>query len=138
MVHRAARAPLKKDYDAMRMKAGAPSVQASREVEALKNAKSGAATKQGAARMEYKSKEGQTQNLATQSKNIQGRAVYQVGNAWVDSQVQAAGNANVRRIQFASEEYFDLLKSEPQSAQFLALGQNVRFAVKGQVFEIFE
>lgn len=131
-------ARMKKDYDAMRMKAGAPSVQASREVEALKNAKSGAATKQGAARMAYKSKEGKTQNLATQSKNIQGRAVYQVGNAWVDSQVQAAGNVNVRRIQFASEEYFDLLKSEPQSAQFLALGQNVRFAVKGQVFEIFE
>lgn len=131
-------ARMKKDYDAMRMKAGAPSVQASREVEALKNAKSGAATKQGAARMDYKSKEGQTQNLAAQTKNIQGRAVYQVGNAWVDSHVQAAGNASVRRVQFASAEYFDLLKSEPQSAQFLALGQNVRFALKGQVYEIFE
>lgn len=122
-------ARMKGDYDAMSAKAGAPSVQASREVEALKNAQNVAQTKQGTERMG---------KLAANTKNIQGRAVYQVGENWVDSNVQAVKNTNVQRIQFASAAYFDLLKKEPLSAAFLALGRNVRFALKNQIYEVFE
>lgn len=122
-------ARMKSDYDAMQMKAGAPSVQASREVEALKNAKNQAQMKQGMDRVT---------TLAVQTKNVQGRAVYQMGNNWIDSQVQATQNAKAKRIQFASSAYFDLLNTEPKAAEFLALGRNVRFALKGQVYEIHE
>jgi hypothetical protein len=129
---------MKGEYGAMTQKAGAPSVQASREVEALKNAQNDAQVKQGAERMTYVDSEGKTQNLAAQTKNVHGRAVYQAGSNWIDSQVQAVRNAKIRRIQFASVEYFDLLRSEPQAAAFLALGKNVQFAVGERVYEVFE
>ncbi len=131
-------AAMKDEYSAMSAKAGAPSVQASREVEALKNAQNDAQVKQGAERMTYIDSEGKMQNLAAQTKNVHGRAVYQTGSNWVDSQVQAVKNAKVRRIQFASAEYFDLLHSEPQAAAFMALGRNVQFAVGERVYEVFE
>jgi hypothetical protein len=41
-------------------------------------------------------------------------------------------------VQFASKEYFDLLKNEPESAQWLALGNSVTFALRDQVYEIYE
>jgi hypothetical protein len=69
---------------------------------------------------------------------VQGRAVYQVGEQWVDSQVQSAKNPNVQRIRFASAEYFHLLSKEPRAAQFLALGRNVRFALEAQIYEVHE
>jgi len=131
-------ARMKGEYGAMQQKAGAPSVQASREVESLKNAMNKAQVNQGAARMTYQDKEGKTQNLAAQTRNVQGRAVYQVGSNWVDSQVQAMRNANVQRVKFASAAYFDLLSKEPQSAPFLALGRNVSFALNQQVYEVYE
>jgi hypothetical protein len=88
--------------------------------------------------MTYVDKSGKTQNLAAQSKNVQGRAVYQAGDKWIDSRVQSVRNTNVKRIQFASTAYFELLKNEKLSAEFLALGRNVRFALNDQVYEIFE
>ena len=130
---------MKGDYDAMRRKAGAPSVQASKEVEALKNAQNSAQINQGSSRMNYKDSKGKSQNLGAQMKNVQGRAVYQVGDDnWVDSQLQSTRRANAKRIQFASPAYFELLSKEPQAAPFLALGRNVNFVLKDQVYEVFE
>ncbi|HVR39266.1 MAG TPA: VIT domain-containing protein [Thermoanaerobaculia bacterium] len=123
-----ARRSMKGDYDAMKQKAGAPSVQASVEVENLKKAQNNAQTKQGQSRA----------NLNAQTRNVQGRAVYQVGANWIDSHVDAVKNANVNRVKFASTEYFDLLSKEPKAAPFLALGRNVRFALKNQIYEVYE
>ncbi|HEX6161024.1 MAG TPA: VIT domain-containing protein [Thermoanaerobaculia bacterium] len=129
---------MKADYDAMQKKAGAPSVQASREVEALKGAKNQAQMNQGAERMTFQDKSGKTRNLAALSKNVQGRAVYQTGEAWVDSRIQSKPRTNVQRIEFASSQYFELLQNEPRSAEFLALGKNVSFALGDQVYEVYE
>ncbi|HWW62077.1 MAG TPA: VWA domain-containing protein, partial [Thermoanaerobaculia bacterium] len=131
-------AKIKGEYDAMRQKAGAPSVQASVEVEALKNARNSAQVNQGKKRLDYKDSAGATQNLATQMKNVRGRAVYQVGNNWIDSDVQAARDQTVRRVRFASAEYFDLLNKEPHAADFLALGRNVRFVAGGRIYDVYE
>ena len=131
-------ARMKGEYDAMQSKVGAPSVQASREVEALKGAQNQQQASQGAARMNYSDAKGKTQNLAALAKNVQGRAVYQSGEQWVDSRVQSKPRANVQRVQFASAAYFDLLKNEPKAAEFLALGRNVSFALGERVIEIYE
>lgn len=131
-------ARMKDEYGAMKQKGGAPSVQASREVEALKNAVNHQQVNQGSSRMTYQDAEGKTRNLAAQTKNVQGRAVYQVGNNWVDSQVQATKNAKVQRVKFASPAYFELLAREPKAAPFLALGRNVSFAVSDRVYEVYE
>lgn len=128
----------KEDYEAMSLKSGSRGVMASKEVEALKNAKNFLEIYQGRSRLDYKDKTGEVQNLASQVKNIQGRAIYQAGDFWVDSKIQTLKGEQVKRIQFASPEYFALLEKEPESAQYLALGKNVRFVLKDRIYEIFE
>jgi Ca-activated chloride channel family protein len=67
-----------------------------------------------------------------------GRAFYQNGPQWVDSEVQMRQNAKRQRVQFNSDEYFDLLKNQPQAAQWAAVGRNVQFVLKDTVYEIHE
>jgi hypothetical protein len=77
-------------------------------------------------------------NLTQQLRNIQGRAVYQSGKFWVDSELQNQKAKNQKRIQFNSTDYFKLLKDKPETSQFLALGQNVRFHYDNTFYEIYE
>jgi Ca-activated chloride channel homolog len=69
---------------------------------------------------------------------IRGKTFTQTGALWADTALQSAANFKRNRIQFASNEYFDLLKREPDSAEWLALGGNVSFAMKGEIYEVFE
>jgi Ca-activated chloride channel family protein len=71
-----------------------------------------------------------------QSKFVNGRAFFQNGNQWIDSTAQSAGKR--QRVQFNSEEYFNLLKSHPEAGPWLALGQNVVLALDHTVYEITE
>lgn len=126
------------DFDAMKSKSGDRSVTASEEVQNLNRASNYGETKQGSGRMNYKDTEGNERNLTQQVKNIQGRAVYQSGKFWVDSELQNQKVKNQKLIQFNSGEYFKLLKDKPETAQFLALGQNVRFYYDNIFYEIYE
>ncbi len=127
----------KREYTEMRMKSGSGSVRASEEFQALNKADNAAQTRQGKSRLTYKDSAGNTKNITQQVRNIQGRAVYNSGKFWVDSRVQNTKRKKVR-IQFASSGYFNLLKREPMSAEFMALGRNVRFVLKGRLYEIYE
>ncbi len=132
---------LKREYDNMALKSGAPSVKASEEVRDLSGAFNRAQMAQGKKRLNFSDARGKTRNLSQQYKNIQGRAVYNVGKFWVDSQIQQQKNPNAlkrTRIQFGGKEYFQLLKDQPMTAQFLALGQNVRFIHNNKLYEIYE
>ena len=126
------------DFDAMKLKSGERSVTASEEVQGLNYAGNIAETKQGSGRMNYKDEHGNEMNLSQQVRNIQGRAIYQSGKFWVDSELQNQKSKNQKRIQFNSDEYFRLLKEKPETAQFLALGQNVRFYYDYTFYEIYE
>ena len=126
------------DFDAMKQKSGDRSITVSEEFQGLNSASNYAETKQGSGRMNYKDSQGHEMNLTQQVKNIQGRAVYQSGKFWVDSELQNQKVKNQKRIQFNSEEYFRLLKDKPETAQFLALGQNVRFYYDNTFYEIYE
>ncbi|MCP5105404.1 MAG: VWA domain-containing protein [bacterium] len=129
---------VKREYSEFKSKSGEAGVRVSEETQQLDYAQNYQRMMPGKKRLNYKDKEGRTRNLQQQVKNIQGRAIYNTGKFWVDSQVQLQKSASVNRIQFASEEYFKLLRREPLSAQFLALGQNVRFVLNSQVFEIYD
>ncbi|MGA1845195.1 MAG: trypsin, partial [bacterium] len=122
----------------MKVKSGYKGVRASEEVQVLNDAWNLAQTRQGESRLSFKDSMGKTQQLTHQVRNIQGRAFYNTGNVWVDALLQAQKKKKQVRIQFASEKYFELLKKEPQAAQFLSLGRNVRFTLNGQVYEIYE
>jgi len=126
------------DYDAMKEKSGNRSVIVSEEFQGLNQATNYAETKQGSGRMSYVDDNGYQQNLTQQVRNIQGRAVYQSGKFWVDSDLQNQKMQNQKRIQFNTDEYYNLLKDKPETAQFLALGQNVRFYYDKTFYEIYE
>ncbi|MGA1796746.1 MAG: VIT domain-containing protein [bacterium] len=122
----------------MKAKSGYKGVRASEEVQVLNDAWNLAQTRQGESRLSFKDSMGNTQQLTRQVRNIQGRAFYNTGNVWVDALLQAQKKKKQVRIQFASEQYFDLLTKEPQAAQFLSLGRNVRFTMNNQVYEIYD
>ena len=128
----------KQDYFAMKKKSGKNSIQASEELQTLNKALNFEQTRQGEARLEFKDKEGNVQNLSQQVKNVQGRAIYNSGEYWVDSMIQTQKKSKTIRIQFASTKYFELLNNSPISAQFLYLGKNVRFVLNNKIYEIYE
>jgi len=126
------------DYLRMKDKSGRGSVEVSEEFQGLNSASNIKQTQQGNERLSYTDSEGSKRNLTQQVKNVLGRSVYQQDKFWVDSELQNRETKNVNRIQFNSDEYFKLLNNEPKTAQFLALGQNVRFFHKNVFYEIYE
>lgn len=127
-----------KEFEAMEDKSGSGSIQVSEEFRDLNYAENVVQTRQGESRMGYFDESGNERNIAQQVRNVQGRAVYQSGDWWVDSDLQKNENNDKQRIKFASDEYFELLRNKPESAQFLALGQNVRFNIDDTYYEIYE
>jgi Ca-activated chloride channel family protein len=71
-----------------------------------------------------------------QSRFVNGRAFFQNGNQWIDSNAQNA--AKRQHVQFNSEEYFNLLTKHPEAGPWLALGQNVVLKLDDTVYEIAE
>ena len=72
-------------------------------------------------------------------KNIYGRYFYFSDNFWIDSKIQDAKiKTKVKQIKFASKEYFNLLDKYSETAQYLSLGQNVRFLLNNEIYEIIE
>jgi Ca-activated chloride channel homolog len=72
-----------------------------------------------------------------QSRFVNGRAFFQNGNQWIDSNAQN-NTAKRQRVQFNSEEYFNLLTKHPEAGPWLALGQNVVLTLDDTVYEITE
>ncbi|NWF50418.1 MAG: VWA domain-containing protein [Ignavibacteriaceae bacterium] len=128
----------KKEYDAMKLKTGESSVLVSKEFQELSTAGNLSQTQQGKDRMYYSDDRGNLRNLGQQVRLVQGRAFYQNGIYWIDSRLQDGKVKNQKRIQFNSEEYFDLLNQNPGNGQVLALGKNVLFEWKNVVYEVYE
>ena len=126
------------DYFRMKDKSGRGSVEVSEEFQSLNSASNYKQTQQGNERLSYTNSKGEIKNLSQQVRNVLGRAVYQQDKFWVDSELQNQSNVKKVRVQFNSDEYFNLLNKEPKTAQFLALGQNVRFYHKNVFYEVYE
>ena len=126
------------DYLRMQDKSGRGSVEVSEEFQSLNSASNYKQTKQGSERLSYTDSKGEIRNLSQQVRNVLGRAVYQQDSFWVDSELQNRDGKNKKRIQFNSDEYFKLLNKEPETAQFLALGQNVKFYHNNVFYEVYE
>lgn len=132
------------EYKEMKQKSGSQSVRASKEFQQMNFASNYAQAKAGQKRVNFTDSTGKQQNVTAQVRNIQGRAVYNTGKFWVDSRIQkqkstsASQIKQTQRIKFASTEYFNLLAAKPLSAQFMALGKNVRFILKDILYEIYD
>jgi Ca-activated chloride channel family protein len=128
----------REEFSDMKRKSGGRSVQVSKEVQEMNTASNYAQARPGHSRVQFTDKEGKLRDIKQQVMNIQGRAIYNTGKFWVDSYVQAQKEQKITRIQFAGVEYFEFLKKESGAAQFLALGQNVRFVLNNRIYEIYE
>ncbi len=126
------------DYFRMKDKSGRGSVEVSEEFQNLNSATNHSQTQQGKERLSYNDSKGNLQNLSQQVKNVLGRAVYQQDDYWVDSELQNQNNVKKVRVQFNSDEYYELLNKELETAKFFALGQNVRFYHKNIFYEVYE
>jgi len=81
---------------------------------------------------------GRIAEYTRQTQFVGGRSFYQNGEQWVDASIQKLKDAKRIRIQFGSTEYFDLIKTTPEAGSWMALGQNVQFALGNSVYEIYE
>ena len=76
--------------------------------------------------------------IGVNSEFFNGRNFFQISNQWIDAGAQQRPNAKRVRIQFNSPEYFALARQDANVLPWLALGQNVQFALGGTVYEIYE
>jgi Ca-activated chloride channel family protein len=119
----------REEFAELKNKSGQGSVRASSELQKLNQAEAVAETRSGDSRL---------QDLGRQFKTVQGRAFYLSNGVWTDARIQKAAKLPVARIAFASDDYFALLKNQPELAPVLALGRHIRFTAAGRVIEIFD
>ncbi len=117
---------------------GLSSVRASKENQAMNKAFNMEQITQSKKRLEYKDKTGTKRNLSEGIVNVQGRAIYNNNNQWVDATISLSKNQNLKtnRIKFNSDAYFKLLETQ-EAIAFLSLGQNVRFVMNNQIYDIY-
>ncbi len=126
-------------YKAMDAEEGAGSINSSIALQDMNQAVNIGQVNKEQDKMYYTDKNGRNVNFAEQVRNIQGRAVYQNGDEWIDLYVQQKADLkDGKKIKFGTDEYFSLMNDEPGVAQFLSLGKNVRFVYKGHIYEIYE
>ena len=65
------------------------------------------------------------------NKNFQNQA-----NVWIDADYTENSRLPEKRLQFASSEYFELLKKEPGLAQYFALGEEVVVVWKNAIYRV--
>jgi Ca-activated chloride channel family protein len=81
---------------------------------------------------------------AAEDDRISSTAVSKVGDktfymrdgVWVDSEFKAEARLPETALEFGGDEYFALLKREPQLARFFALGERVVVVYKGRVYRV--
>jgi Ca-activated chloride channel family protein len=73
-----------------------------------------------------------------QTRFVGGKTFFLNEKQWIDSAVQKSANAKRVRVQFGSQEYFDLVANHPKVSPWLALGTNVQFVLDKAIYEIYE
>jgi Ca-activated chloride channel homolog len=64
------------------------------------------------------------------------KTFYLENGVWIDSEFKEEAKSPETRLQFASNEYFELVAKEKALAQFFALGEQVVVVWKGRVYRI--
>jgi hypothetical protein len=67
---------------------------------------------------------------------VAGKNFFQNGAQWVDADAQKLANAKRVQMKFASQEYFTFFAQHQAARPWLALGNNVQFALNGTIYEV--
>jgi len=102
---------------------------------AVEKAKSLAMLKEGSDADFLLDNKDERQKLKNEMKQAEGKTFYLAadGKTWVDSQYKGE---KVEEIAFASARYFELAKSSPKIASYLAVGRQVTFVVDGHAYKV--
>ena len=74
--------------------------------------------------------------VKTGAQKVGDKTFYLRDGVWVDSEFKAEAKLPETALDFGSDEYFALLKREPQLARFFSLGERVVVVYKGSVYRI--
>ena len=64
------------------------------------------------------------------------KTFYMREGVWVDSEFKPEAKLPETVLEFGGDEYFALIKREPQLARFFALGERVVVVYKGRVYRV--
>lgn len=76
------------------------------------------------------------EEAAQQARFVGGQSFFFNGEQWMDARVQSLKDPKVRRVEFASAEYFELLRRHPEAKEWFALGQSVQVVIDGQILDV--
>ena len=71
-----------------------------------------------------------------QNQFVANKSFINVNDIWTDAEYSSDSSTPVVTVKFATNEYFDLVRSEPELAPYLSLGQQVVVLWKGKVYRI--
>jgi Ca-activated chloride channel family protein len=74
--------------------------------------------------------------VKTGAQKVGDKTFYLREGVWVDSEFKAEAKLPETTLAFGSDEYFDLIKREPQLARFFSLGERVLVVYKGRVYRV--
>lgn len=74
--------------------------------------------------------------VETGAQKVGDKTFYLRDGAWVDSEFKPEAKLPETALDFGSDEYFALLKREPQLARFFSLGERVVVVYKGRVYRV--
>lgn len=70
-------------------------------------------------------------------RQVSAKTFYQQSNgSWQDGELKPETKLPEVRVQFASEEYFNLIKQEKELAKYFALGEEVTVVYKGKIYRV--
>lgn len=70
-------------------------------------------------------------------RQVSTKTFYQQSNgSWQDGELKPETKLPEIRVQFASEEYFNLIKQEKELAKYFALGEEVAVVYKGKIYRV--
>jgi Ca-activated chloride channel family protein len=74
--------------------------------------------------------------VGTGAQKVGDKTFYLRDGAWVDSEFKAEAKLPETALEFGSDEYFALIRREPQLARFFSLGERVVVVYKGRVYRV--
>ena len=76
------------------------------------------------------------QNYAQQVRVARGKAFYQNGSTWSDADVASRKDLKQKQVVFNSDDYFALMRSHPDAASWLSLGNEVDVVIGDTLYQV--
>ena len=118
--------------DSMSLSTGGGAVQSSRSAEKLKKGDYSLGEGGGGSEGKY------ARSIRETMKQIGDKTFYLNNGVWYDSNFSADKKDKIVKIKYLSDEYFDLIKKEPQLAKYMALGEKTVICFGEKIYEITE